>query len=245
MSIINSLEIIEVPDLKINGNVQFNDDINSRIDKETKIEVTAIDSDINSLEQHLSVAYKKLRERVIIYEYMCYKTSEHFSWWNRIFLYPSVLLSTGLAFMNSNVINNPSTDDIIKIINVVSNGLLTLFIAIQNVNKSAERADYFFNLKKKFSKIHNLLNNEIVGQISNLKFDQEALLEIKREYDNIDENIIYEFPKKIIKDTKMKFSKFNLPTICNGIEIVEEEVDSTLYTLGSKKKKKKRSYNIP
>lgn len=244
MSIVNSLEIIEVPDLKINGNVQFSDDINSRIDKETKVEITAIDSEINSLEQHLSVAYKKLRERVIIYEYMCYKTSEHFSWWNRIFLYPSVLLSTGLAFMNSNVINNTSTDNTIKIINVVSNGLLTLFIAIQNVNKSAEKADYFFNLKKKFSKIHNLLNNEIVGQISNLKFDQEALLEIKREYDNIDENIIYEFPKRIIKDTKTKFSKFNLPTICNGIEIVEEEVESSLFTLGSKKKKK-RSYNIP
>lgn len=244
MSIVNSLEIIEVPDLKINGNVQFIDDINSRIDKETKVEITAIDSEINSLEQHLSVAYKKLRERVIIYEYMCYKTSEHFSWWNRIFLYPSVLLSTGLAFMNSNVINNTSTDNTIKIINVVSNGLLTLFIAIQNVNKSAEKADYFFNLKKKFSKIHNLLNNEIVGQISNLKFDQEALLEIKREYDNIDENIIYEFPKRIIKDTKTKFSKFNLPTICNGIEIVEEEVESSLFTLGSKKKKK-RSYNIP
>ena len=244
MSIVNSLEIIEVPDLKINGNVQFSDDINSRIDKETKVEITAIDSEINSLEQHLSVAYKKLRERVIIYEYMCYKTSEHFSWWNRIFLYPSVLLSTGLAFINSNVINNTSTDNTIKIINVVSNGLLTLFIAIQNVNKSAEKADYFFNLKKKFSKIHNLLNNEIVGQISNLKFDQEALLEIKREYDNIDENIIYEFPKRIIKDTKTKFSKFNLPTICNGIEIVEEEVESSLFTLGSKKKKK-RSYNIP
>jgi hypothetical protein len=119
-----------------------------------------------------------------------------------------------------------------------------LFIAIQNVQKSAEKADYFFNLKKKFSKIHNLLNNEIVGQISSLKFDQEALSEIKREYDNIDENIIYEFPKRIIKDTKTKFSKFNLPTICNGIEIVEEEVESSLFTLGSKKKKK-RSYNIP
>ena len=153
MSIVNSLEIIEVPDLKINGNVQFSDDINSRIDKETKVEITAIDSEINSLEQHLSVAYKKLRERVIIYEYMCYKTSEHFNWWNRVFLYPSVILSSGLAFMNSNVINsNTTTDNTIKIINVVCNGLLTLFIAIQNVQKSAEKADYFFNLKKNFLK---------------------------------------------------------------------------------------------
>lgn len=244
MSIVNSIEIIEIPDLKINGNVQFSDDINSRIDKETKVEITAIDSEMNSLDQHLSVAFKKLRERVIIYEYMCYKTSQYFNWWNRIFLYPSVILSTGMAFMNSNVVTyNTETDNTIKIVNVVCNGLLTLFIAIQNVQKSAEKADYFLNLKNKFSKLHNLLNNEIVGQISNLKFDQETLLEIKREYDNVDENIIYEFPKRIINDTKIKFKKFNLPTICNGIEIVEEEVEPRLFTLGQKRKK--RSYNIP
>jgi hypothetical protein len=245
MSVVNSTEIFEIPDVKINGNVQFSDDINSRIEKDSKVEITAIDSEMNSLDQHLSIAFKKLRERVIIYEYMCYKTSQHFSWWNRVFLYPSVILSSGLAFINSNVINSDiNTYNTIKIVNVVSNGLLTLFIAIQNVQKSAEKADYFFNLKKKFSKLHNLLNNEIVGQISNLKFDQEALSEIKREYDNIDENIIYEFPKRIINDTKTKFKKFNLPTICNGIEIVEEEVEPRLFSLGSRKKKK-RSYNIP
>ena len=245
MSIVNSTEIFEIPDLKITGNVQFSDDINSRIEKDSKVEITAIDSEMNSLDQHLSIAFKKLRERVIIYEYMCYKTSQHFNWWNRVFLYPSVILSSGMAFMNSNVINsNTTTDNTIKIVNVVCNGLLTLFIAIQNVQKSAEKADYFFNLKKKFSKLHNLLNNEIVGQISNLKFDQEALSEIKREYDNVDENIIYEFPKRIINDTKTTFKKFNLPTICNGIEIVEEEVEPRLFTMGSRKKKK-RSYNIP
>ena len=245
MSLVNSTEIFEVPDVKISGNVQFSDDINSRIEKDSKVEISPMDSEMNSLDQHLSIAFKKLRERVIIYEYMCYKTSQHFNWWNRLFLYPSVILSSGMAFMNSNVINNNAeTDNTIKIVNVVCNGLLTLFIAIQNIQKSAEKADYFFNLKKKFSKLHNLLNNEIVGQISNLKFDQEALCEIKREYDNVDENIIYEFPKRIINDTKTKFKKFNLPTICNGIEIVEEEVEPRLFSIGSKKKKK-RSYNIP
>jgi hypothetical protein len=245
MSIVNSTEIFEIPDLKISGNVQFSDDINSRIEKDSKVEISPMDSEMNSLDQHLSIAFKKLRERVIIYEYMSYKTSQHFNWWNRVFLYPSVILSSGMAFMNSNIINNNTeTDNTIKIVNVVCNGLLTLFIAIQNIQKSAEKADYFFNLKKKFSKLHNLLNNEIVGQISNLKFDQEALSEIKREYDNVDENIIYEFPKRIINDTKTKFKKFNLPTICNGIEIVEEEVEPRLFTMGSRKKKK-RSYNIP
>ena len=153
MSIVNSTEIFEIPDLKISGNVQFSDDINSRIEKDSKVEISPMDSEMNSLDQHLSIAFKKLRERVIIYEYMSYKTSQHFNWWNRVFLYPSVILSSGMAFMNSNIINNNTeTDNTIKIVNVVCNGLLTLFIAIQNIQKSAEKAAFFLKECKRVQK---------------------------------------------------------------------------------------------
>lgn len=237
----NSVVLPEITDISITIN-----DIKSKIDSEdlnNKIdnELNQVNSaqtqiegggDTNSLEQHLISNIKKIREKVIIYEYMCYKSSSFYNFWNHMFLVPSIILTSGLALINSNLGQEYSSE--LKVFNVVSNGVLTLLIALQNAFKFGEKADYFFNQKKKFTKLHNTLNNEIVSQNNN----QEMLIKQMNEYDQLDENLIYEFPKKIIADTRIKFTNYSLPTICNGIKIVEDDIQV-------RQKRRKKTYSIP
>lgn len=208
-------------------NYDIENDMNSKIDKELKenhkTEKSKQNSDTNSIEQHLNDVIKKLRERVIIYEYLCFRTNSLYSILNKCFLVPSILLSSSLALFNSNYFKN-SEDNSVVLFNVIGNGVLTLLIALQNTFKFGEKSDYFFNMKKKFSKLHNTLNNEIVHQISDLKINQTKLIDFMTEYDHLDQSIHYEFPRHIIVDTRKKFKKYSLPTICNGVEVVEEEV---------------------
>lgn len=208
----------------------FNDadnDLNAKIDKEFKekhkTEKSKQNSDTNSIEQHLNDVIKKLRERVIIYEYLCNRSNSFYSTLNKCFLIPSIFLSSGLTLFNSNYFKN-SEDNTVVLCNVIGNSILTFLIALQNTFKFGEKSDYFFNMKKKFSTLHNNLNNEIINQISYLKINQNKLMEFMTEYDHIDQSIHYEFPRHIIVDTRSKFKDYCLPTICNGIEVVEEEV---------------------
>ena len=137
------------------------DDYNSKIENEiirrnqiATTTVACISSDNTSLETHLSTTIRKLRERVIIYEHMCYKTAEYYSKWNRFCVIPSLFLSAALAIYNSaSMTTATSSTDISesayntsKIVNVVLNGSITLILSVQNTLKFPEKSDYFFNL---------------------------------------------------------------------------------------------------
>jgi hypothetical protein len=128
------------------------DDYNSKIENEISrrnqiatTTVACISSDNISLETHLSTTIRKLRERVIIYEHMCYKTAEYYSKWNRFCVIPSLFLSAALAIYNSasmTATTSSSTPDIVesahntsKIVNVVLNGSITLILSVQNTLK--------------------------------------------------------------------------------------------------------------
>jgi hypothetical protein len=60
---------------------------------------------------------------------------------------------------------------------------------VQNTLKFPEKSDYFFNLKKKFTKLHNSLNNEILDQVSHLHVNPDILRNLMKEYEVLDENI--------------------------------------------------------
>jgi len=232
------------------------DDYNSKIENEimrrnqiTTTTIACVSSDNTSLETHLSTTIRKLRERVIIYEHMCYKTAEYYSKWNRFCVIPSLFLSAALAIYNSASITSTtpsadSTQNTSKIVNVVLNGSITLILSVQNTLKFPEKSDYFFNLKKKFTKLHNSLNNEILDQVSHLHVNPDILRNLMKEYEVLDENINYEYPRSIINDTKKKFHTYSLPTLCNGIQVVEQEIQTR--GLGHfKRSSKLKTYSIP
>jgi hypothetical protein len=234
------------------------DDYNSKIENEisrrnqvSSTTVACISTDNTSLETHLSTTIRKLRERVIIYEHMCYKTAEYYSKCNRFCVIPSLFLSAALAIYNSAAISSTNTQENIesahntsKIVNVVLNGSVTLILSIQNTLKFPEKSDYFFNLKKKFTKLHNSLNNEILDQVNHLHVNPDMLRNLMKEYEVLDENINYEFPRSIINDTKKKFHTYSLPTVCNGIQVVEQEIQ-TRGVGHFKRSSKLKTYSIP
>jgi hypothetical protein len=232
------------------------DDYNSKIENEimrrnqiATTTVACVSSDNTSLETHLSTTIRKLRERVIIYEHMCYKTAEYYSKWNRFCVIPSLFLSAALAIYNSASMTTTtpsadSTQNTLKIVNVVLNGSITLILSVQNTLKFPEKSDYFFNLKKKFTKLHNSLNNEILDQVSHLHVNPDILRNLMKEYEVLDENINYEFPRSIINDTKKKFHTYSLPTLCNGIQVVEQEIQ-TRGVGHFKRSSKLKTYSIP
>lgn len=157
---------------------------------------------------------KRLREKVIIYEYMCYQTSVFYTRLNKMLLFPSIGLSSIIALLNSNLGSSQFNLDAIQIVNVVGNSLLTFVLTMKSTLKHAEKADYFFNLKKKFTSLHNKLNAELIDR----DISEDDLQMYMHEYDNLDENIVYQFPDRIVKDVKNKFMGCSFPTICNGIE---------------------------
>lgn len=157
---------------------------------------------------------KRLREKVIVYEYMCYRTSSFYTRLNKILLYPSICLSSLIALLNSNLGSTQLDTSSLQIVNVMGNSLLTFVLTMKSTLKHAERADYFFNLKKKFTSLHNKLNAELIDR----EISEEDLQMYMKEYDNLDENIVYQFPDRIIQSVKEKFIGCSLPTICNGIE---------------------------
>lgn len=221
-------EIVEVV------STEHNEDLNEKIDKALPITRSIVSNDTRSVETQLIGSVKKLRERVVIYEYMCHKTSRFYNKLNRIIIIPSIIVSSGLALLNSNL--DTCQDNQVKIINVVSNGLLTVLISIQNVYRLAEKADYFFSLKKKYSKIHNSINSMILNQQAGGKLDEESIIEQMREYENLDENTQYEFPDHIIRNVSREFSNYNLPIICDGIQSISNDIEP---------RSKKRNHGVP
>ena len=227
---LENIHVVDIPTIKPE------EDLNTKIDTElSRLNTSQTQNDTGdtgSLEQHLLTNIKKIREKVIIYEYMCYKTSSYYNFWNRVFLVPSIILTSGLALINSNLGQEYASE--LKIFNVVSNGVLTLLISLQNAFKFGEKGEYFFNQKKKFTKLHNALNNEIINQNNN----SEMIIQQMNEYEQLDENLLYEFPRNIIVDTRVKFAKYSLPTICNGIKVVEDDIQL-------RQKRRRKVYSIP
>lgn len=220
-------------------NIEDDGDLNNRIDAAAEQSMTQVRNDSgggdsSSIDQHLNTNLQKIREKIIITEYMCATSSKYFSFWNNVFMIPSILLTSTNAIINSFFGNTSDYGREIKIYNVVSNSTLTFLIAIQNYFKFGEKAEYFFNYKKKYAKIHNAINNEIIHQSNN----SDMIIRYHNEYDQLDEGCMHEFPHTVVADAREKFEGYCLPTICNGIKVIRAD-------LSIKEKRRKKRYTIP
>jgi len=213
------------------------DDLNNRIDAAAEQSTTQFRNDSggacdsSSIDAHLNTNLQKIREKIIITEYMCAASSKYYSIWNNVFMIPSILLTSTNAIINSFFSNTSDYGREIKIYNIVSNSALTFLIAIQNYFKFGEKAEYFFNYKKKFAKIHNAINNEIIHQNNN----SDMIIRYHNEYDQLEEGCMHEFPHTVVADARDKFEGYCLPTICNGIKVIRTD-------LSIKEKRRKKKY---
>ena len=183
----------------------------------------------SSLETNLMNSTQLLRERTCVHEYLCYKTCEYYSRLNKATTIPSIVLTGGLMLFNSNTsadecTGSSSLNNLLKGINIAGNSLLTVLLSIQSAFKFAEKADYFFNQRKKYTRLHGNINDEIIRHNTVQPMDAEHLKEWSREYNSLDENMLYDYPPHIIRIARDKFKNHHMPLICNSTNVLDNDI---------------------
>ena len=182
-----------------------------------------------SLETNIMNSTQLLRERTCVHEYLCYKTCEYYSRLNKATTIPSIVLTGGLMLFNSNTSADECTgssliNNLLKGINIAGNSLLTVLLSIQSAFKFAEKTDYFFNQRKKYTRLHGSINDEIIRHNTVQPMDVEHLKEWSLEYNSLDENMLYDYPPHIIRIARDKFKNHHMPLICNSISVINNDI---------------------
>ena len=182
-----------------------------------------------SLETNLMKSTQVLRERTIVHEYLCYRTCEYYARLNRATTIPSIVLTGGLMLFNSNTTadecsGSSTVNNLLKGINIAGNSLLTILLSVQTAFKFAEKADYFFNQRKKYTRLHGNINDEIIRHNTVRPMDAEHLKEWSREYNALDENMLYDYPPHIIHTARTKFKNHHMPLVCNSTSVLDNDI---------------------
>lgn len=175
---------------------------------------------------------RRLRDKVIVYEYMCNRTSRMYGKYDWIMIFILTVFSAILVLLNSNM---TQFAEVMTIINIAGNSINAFVIVIKTLTKFGEKADYFKNTKGKFTDLHNKLNSGLL----NKTMTPHSLDIFMKDYDHLDTNMTYEVPDSILNEVRTKFEGCALPTICNGIEIID--TNSSLRNKNTQRKK----YTIP
>jgi len=201
------------------------EDMNMRVAETKTPSGDSKSSSSSSLETKLVSSAQIIRERTIVHEYMCYKTTEYYARLNRATTIPSIILTGGLILFNSNADSSVSAyADLLKGVNIAGNSLLTILLSVQSAFKFAEKADYFFNQRKKYTRLHGDINNEIIQHISIQRMDVERLKEWNREYNALDENMLYDYPEHVIKNARARFVNHSTPLVCSLTNMIENDI---------------------
>jgi len=196
---------------------------------DTTTKQTGDNNSTSSLETNLMNSTQLLRERTCVHEYLCYRTCEYYSLLNKATTIPSIVLTGGLMLFNSNTsadecTGSSSLNNLLKGINIAGNSLLTVLLSIQSAFKFAEKADYFFNQRKKYTRLHGNINDEIIRHNTVQPMDAEHLKEWSREYNSLDENMLYDYPTHIIRIARDKFKNHHMPLVCNSTSVLDNDI---------------------
>lgn len=129
---------------------------------------------------------------------LCELSYNYYSFLHQLIIFPTILSSSILTILNSSEIDK----DIIKIINIIINGLNTILLTINSNFKLNDRFNHFKNMKIKF----NALNHRIESD-KNKKINDPSYIinidEIINSFDNLYNDLSYQFPPHI-KDKIIK-----------------------------------------
>ena len=141
---------------------------------------------------------------------LCEKSSNYYSLLKNIFNVPLILASSLMSILNSSQIE----ENKLKYINIIVNALTALTLSLANNFKFQERATNFKTQGNKFNKLVHSIEDNLVNEPNNIT--TEALRNFITAYDNINENIDYDFPYHIKQDVRKVFLHQRvLPNILN------------------------------
>lgn len=167
---------------------------------------------------------------------LCELSYNYYSMCYQFFIFPTILSSSILTVLNSSSIDETS----VKIINIVVNGINTLLLAINSNFKLNDRYNHFRLMKIKFNSLHHRIETDKNKKINDPSYTIN-LEEIINDFDNLYNDLSYQFPNHIKQKIIKKYGKYRkLP---NSLEI-ENSFPSTPVlsrTLSSPSK----SFSIP
>jgi hypothetical protein len=131
-------------------------------------------------------------DKSFISSLLCELSYGFYSFLAQLIIFPTILSSSILTVLNSSEIDK----DVIKIINIVVNGINTILLAINSNFKLNDRYSHFKTMKIKF----NALNHRIETERNKKINDPTFVINIDdyiNTFDNLYNDLIYQFPSHI------------------------------------------------
>ena len=153
---------------------------------------------------------KIYQDKAYVSAILCDKSSNYYSLLKNIFNVPLILASSLMSILNSSQIE----ENKLKYINIIVNALTALILSLANNFKFQERATNFKTQGNKFNKLVHSIEDNLVNELNNITTD--TLRNFITTYDNINENIDFDFPYHIKQDVRRFFlNQRVLPNILN------------------------------
>jgi hypothetical protein len=153
---------------------------------------------------------KIYQDKAYVTAILCDKSSNYYSLLKNIFNVPLILASSLMSILNSSQIEEKK----LKYINIIVNALTALILSLANNFKFQERATNFKTQGNKFNKLVHSIEDNLVNELNNITTD--TLRNFITTYDNINENVDFDFPYHIKQDVRRFFlNQRVLPNILN------------------------------
>jgi hypothetical protein len=153
---------------------------------------------------------KIYQDKAYVSAILCDKSSNYYSLLKNIFNVPLILASSLMSILNSSQIE----ENKLKYINIIVNALTALILSLANNFKFQERATNFKTQGNKFNKLVHSIEDNLVNELNNITTD--TLRNFITTYDNINENVDFDFPYHIKQDVRRLFlNQRVLPNILN------------------------------
>lgn len=137
-------------------------------------------------------------DKSFISSLLCELSYGYYSFLYQMVIFPTILSSSVLTILNSSEIDK----DIIKIINIVVNGINTILLAINSNFKLNDRFNHFKNMKIKFNALNHRIESDKNKKLNDANYNIN-IDEIINTFDNLYNDLSYQFPihikDKIIK----------------------------------------------
>lgn len=146
-------------------------------------------------------------DKSFISSLLCELSYGFYSFLYQLIIFPTILSSSILTVLNSSEIDK----DIIKIINIIVNGINTILLAINSNFKLNDRYNHFRTMKIKF----NALNHRIETDKNKKINDPNYIINIDDiivSFDSLYNDLVYQFPTHIKNKVIKKYgTKRKLP----------------------------------
>jgi hypothetical protein len=160
-------------------------------------------------------------DKSFISSLLCELSYGYYSFIYQMIIFPTILSSSILTILNSSEIDK----DIIRIINVIINGLNTILLAINSNFKLNDRSNSFKNMKIKFTALNHRIESDKNKKLNDPSYSIN-IDEIINTFDSLYNDLSYQFPPHIKDKIIKKYgNKRKLP---NSLQVECETPSATI-----------------